>query len=127
MGLKERIQELCRKAGISMNQLEEELGFGKGYISKLGKSTPNTLKIQKIANRFGVSVDCLMNGDGESEEDAAPKYYLNDETAAIAQSIFENKELRLLFDAAKDAPPEDLSTVHAMLLALKRKEQGNID
>ena len=49
MSLKERIQQLCRNANISMNQLEQELGFGKGYISKLGKSTPNATKIQQIA------------------------------------------------------------------------------
>lgn len=62
MDLKERIQELCKKNGISMNQLEQELGFGKGYISKLGKSTPNATKIQSIAQRFGVTVDYLMGG-----------------------------------------------------------------
>ena len=45
----------------------------------------------------------------------------------MAQSIFENKELRMLFDAAQDASPEDLETVHSMLLALKRKERGNVD
>lgn len=46
---------------------------------------------------------------GEEKEDGA-KYYLNDETAAIAQDIFENKELRLLFDAARDATLEELRT-----------------
>ena len=61
------------------------------------------------------------------EKEGGEKYYINDETASIAQEIFENKELRLLFDAAKDAQPEDLQTVHQMLLALKRKERGDID
>lgn len=123
MTLKDRIQDSCKRAGISMNQLEETLGFGKGYISKLGKSTPNISKIQKIADYFNVSVDFLMNGEDNSSE----KYYLNEETSRMAQSIFENKELRLLFDAAQDAQPEDLQTIHQMLLALKRKERGDID
>ena len=122
MNLKERIQDLCKKTGISMNQLETELGFGKGYISKLGKSTPNAAKIQKIADYFEVSVDYLMTG-GEPEDG----YYLNKETAKVAQEIFENKELRMLFDASRDADPEDLRTIHSMLLALKRKERGNSD
>lgn len=65
MDLKERIQTLCKKNEISMNQLEQELGFGKGYISKLSKSTPNTTKIQHIADFFGVSVDFLMSGKKE--------------------------------------------------------------
>ncbi len=55
------------------------------------------------------------------------KYYINDDTAKAAQEIFENKELRVLFDAARDASPEDLHTVHSMLMALKRKERGDYD
>lgn len=62
MDLKERIKDLCKKNNISMNLLEQELDFGKGYISKLGKSTPNIAKIQQIANHFDVSVDYLMTG-----------------------------------------------------------------
>ena len=45
----------------------------------------------------------------------------------MAQRIFENKDLRVLFDAAKDASPEDLKTTHDMLMALKKKERGIID
>lgn len=67
MNLKERIQYLCKKQNISMNQLEQELGFGKGYISKLGKSTPNITNIQKISERLGVSVDYLMTGEDEKK------------------------------------------------------------
>ena len=50
--MKERIKSLCKDYGISMNKLEETLGFGKGYISKLGNSTPNATKIKKIADYF---------------------------------------------------------------------------
>ena len=63
MDLKERIQALCKTLGKSMNQVESDLGFGKGYISKLGKSTPNATKIKLLADYFGVSVDYLMNGE----------------------------------------------------------------
>ena len=120
--MKDLIKQLCKSKGVSMNTAESEMGLAKGYISKLDKSNPNAKTLQKIAAYFGVSVEYLMsNGKDENGE----KYYLNDETAAIAQDIFENKELRLLFDAARDAEPEDLETVHSMLLALKRKEKGN--
>lgn len=67
MDLKERIQELCKRKNISMNQLEQELGFGKGYISKLGKSTPNATKIQQIARFLDVTVDYLISGKEDSE------------------------------------------------------------
>ena len=73
MTLKERIQQLCKQFGISMNQLEDQLGFGKGYISKLGKSTPNVTKIQKIAEFFGVSVDYLMTGEDSTKTELSAK------------------------------------------------------
>ena len=121
--MKERIKALCKDNGISMNKLEETLGFGKGYISKLVSSTPNATKIKKIADYFNVSVDYLMTGNEVENE----KYYLNDETAQVAQEIFENKELRALFDVQKDMDPADLKALHSMALALKRKERGDID
>ena len=87
---------------------------------KNGKSKPSTQTLQKIADYFGVSVDYLMTG----EEKDGDKYYINEETAEMAQALFENRDLRVLFDAAKDASPEDLKTTYDMLMALKRKERG---
>ena len=58
------------------------------------------------------------------EEKEGERYYLNDETAQVAQEIFENKELRALFDVQRDMEPQDLKALHQMALALKRKERG---
>lgn len=63
MTLRDRIKDLCKKKGISVNRLELDCEFAKGYISKLDKSTPNSDKLQKIADYFGVTLDYLMNGD----------------------------------------------------------------
>lgn len=51
-----------------MNKVESDLNFGKGYISKLGKSTPNASKIRQIADYFDVTVDYLMSGKESSQE-----------------------------------------------------------
>lgn len=66
MSTKDRIKELCAKNKISVNKLETDLGFGTGYVSKLDKSTPNTAKIQKIADYFNVSIDYLLTGEENS-------------------------------------------------------------
>ena len=68
MDLKERIKELCKVNGVSMNKVESDLNFGKGYISKLGKSTPNASKIRQIADYFDVTVDYLISGKESSQE-----------------------------------------------------------
>ena len=52
MTLKERVKSLCKERGVSMNQTETDLGFGKGYISKLGSSKPNTEKLNRMAEYF---------------------------------------------------------------------------
>lgn len=102
--------------------VSRETGITKSTFSdwKNGRSAPKDAKLQKIADLFGVSVEYIRTG-GETD---SSKYYLNNETAQVAQEIFENRDLRLLFDAAKDATPEDLKTTYAMLMALKRKERG---
>lgn len=68
MDLKERIKELCKINGVSMNKVESDLNFGKGYISKLEKSTPNASKTRQIADYFDVTVDYLISGKESSQE-----------------------------------------------------------
>ena len=122
----EVVEQLLQKLGVTTADVCKATGIGQSTMSNW-KSRRNLISgknAQLIADYFGVSVDYLMTG---KEKEGGEKYYINDETASIAQEIFDNKELRLLFDAAKDAQPDDLQTVHQMLLALKRKERGDID
>ncbi len=120
----EIFEQLCKEKGVTAYRVCKETGITTATISnwKAGRYTPKQEKMQKIADYFGVSVDYLMTG---KEKEGGEKYYLNDETAEMAQHLFENKELRVLFDAAKDASPEDLKTTYDMLMALKKKERGN--
>ena len=86
-----------------------------------GIALPRMGKVQMLADYFGIlKSDLIENKSNEQNQ----SYYLNPETSKIAQEIYDNKELSLLFDAARDAEPEDLQTVHSMLMALKRKEKG---
>lgn len=110
--MKERIKNLCDSKGISMNKLEEILGFGKGYISKLGTTTPNTTKIKLIADYFGVSVDYIITGEDSNPE--AP-YYLNDDAMEMAQFMFENPEYKVLFDASRKVSKDDINVVKTLL------------
>ena len=60
MDLKKRVQELCKSKNITSQQLELDLGFGKGYVSKLNSSVPNVSKIQQIADYLSVPLDFLL-------------------------------------------------------------------
>lgn len=112
MNTYERIKELCASRGISVRNLEEVLGFSYGAISKWAKSDPGYAKIKKVADYFNVTVEYLQTGE-------IPQYYDNPVTAAIAQEIMVNPDLRALFDAGRDARPEDLQMAAEMLKRFK--------
>lgn len=106
---------------LSQSELAEKLGLSASTISmyEVGKREPDFETEEKIADFFNTDLNTLRGRDIEQGE-----HFINPETREVAQAIYESKELSLLFDAAKDATPEDLKTVHTMLLALKRKEKG---
>ena len=118
-------EQLLQKYGVSTYRVSKETGIAQSVFSswKNGISTPKQDKLKKIADYFTVSVEYLMTG----EEKEADRYYINDETAQVAQEIFENKELRALFDVQRGMSAEDLQALHGMALALKRKERGGND
>lgn len=116
----EVFEELRKKKGVNMSTVSREAGIPLSTLTdwKAGRYTPKMDKLQKIADYFGVSVKYLTTGIEDG-------YYENDDTAAIAQEIFDNPDLRVLFDTARDADPDDLKTTYDMLMALKRKEKGD--
>ena len=120
----ERVKTICKDRKIPISKLERDLGYSNGYIGQLRKGTFPNDRLKEIAEYLEVSIDYLMTG---KEKAGGETYYFNEETKKIAQKVFENKNLRMLMDAAQNATPEDIETVHSMLLALKRKERGNID
>jgi len=122
----EIFEKLLKEFGVTTYQVAKATGISTASFTawKQGKWNLKADKLQKIADYFDVSLDYLMTGE---EKEGGEKYYLNDETAEMAQRLFENRDLRVLFDAARDAEPEDLKTTYDMLMALKKKERGNID
>ena len=56
MTLVDKIRTLARQRDMSLPQLEQELGLGNGTISRWRNSSPNTEKLQKIADYFNVSM-----------------------------------------------------------------------
>lgn len=119
-----RLRYYLDKYEITQLELSKRLGVGTTSVYNWcnGIKTPRMDKIDAMCEIFHCKRSDLMEDKGDSSG-----YYIDEETAQMAQEIFENKELRLLFSAARDASPEDLKTTHSLLLALKRKERGYDD
>ena len=56
----DRIKELAQKQGLSINLLEEKLGYSRNTIYNLKNSKPSTERISEIADYFHVSTDYLL-------------------------------------------------------------------
>lgn len=56
----ERIKELAKKQGLSINSLEEKLGYSRNTIYALKRNQPGSEKLQQIADYFNVSTDYLL-------------------------------------------------------------------
>lgn len=110
--------DLRDKMGLKDMDVSKMLGFHPSVISdwKRGKSVPKYDKLKQIADFFSVSVEYLTTGEQPEG------YYINEETAEMAQKIFDNKDLRLLFDVAKDVTPEQLKLLHDLALSWKKSE-----
>lgn len=56
----EKVRELAKKQGLSLNQVEEKLGFSKNTLYSLKRQKVSSDRLQQIADYFGVSTDYLL-------------------------------------------------------------------
>lgn len=120
-----RFEHLLELKGVTATEVSKETGVSRSALTdwKKGRYIPKFDKLQKLADYFGIEVsyfDVQQNEHGDG-------YYINEKTARAAQEMFENKKLRVLFDAARDASPEDLEAAYNVLMALKAKEKYTDD
>lgn len=117
MDIYDRIKDITMQKGINIATMEKDLGFSQGNLGRMMKNNPKISKLQQVADYLGVTVSMLL---GENND-----YYFDQETAEMADSLFKDKEMRMLFSAARGSSPEDLKNISNILLSLKRKEQYN--
>ena len=56
----ERIKELAKKQGLSLNALEEKLGYSRNTLYSLKRQKASAERMQEIADFFNVSLDYLL-------------------------------------------------------------------
>ena len=86
-----------------------------------GQTMPRVDKIQSLCNWFMIEKSDLLEPKDQKDHS---QYYLNTETAKVAQEVFDDPDLRVLFDAARGSRPEDIRMAADML---KRFKETNPD
>lgn len=125
--------EMIRQYGEehSIAQFIKDSGLSKAYVYMLISNknnkgepiVPSIETIKKVADGMHTDFEDVFNKldyDFEVRVNGSDaQYYENEQTAHIAQELFESKEMKLLFDAAKDSKPEDLQMAANLLMRLK--------
>lgn len=140
MTIGERVKFRRQQLGLTQSELAKRLGnSSRASICTVEKDREDltTTRIAKLAKALETNPSWLMgwtddispdfpipaaikdNMDVLSKKINTTVYYDFDETVAAAQEIFEDKYMKLLFDAAKDSKPEDIEMAAEMLKRLK--------
>lgn len=69
------IRELCKNRNIAISQLESDLNFGSGLISRWIKNSPSLDKIVDIADYFHVSIDEVVGRKSNTNDEFLNKLY----------------------------------------------------
>lgn len=105
----ERIKELSKKQGNSLQKVAEDLDFSVNYLYTLKEKTPKSDRLQEIADYFNVSTDYLLGrtnnpkiasdddiNEIDLKEAAKESFFydgheLNDEDMELISSILETR------------------------------------
>ncbi|MDS8571225.1 helix-turn-helix transcriptional regulator, partial [Streptococcus pneumoniae] len=109
----EKIKELCQNRGISINSLEETLGYSRNTIYSMKNKKPNAERLQEIADYFNVSTDYLL---GRTDN---PAIAGSDEFAQVNGQIIDLRKAAantMLFDG-KPLNEDDIDFITSVLSA----------
>lgn len=104
--------------GLRDSDVSKATGIRSSVFSdwKNGRYNLRYDKLRKIADFLEVSVESF---DSVRTNEQPAAYYLNQETAEIAQAIFENPDLRALFHTTRFMSKEDMRLMQDMAERLK--------
>jgi transcriptional regulator with XRE-family HTH domain len=120
MGI-EKIRIYMKEKGITLSELSERSGIPLGTLNKIVygiTKNPSLDNMRKIAHSLGKTLDDFVDS-------AAQGYYLNPETAQIAQELYDNPDMRILLDASRKATPDELRKIAEMAKIMVREDEEN--
>ena len=124
--VKEIIKERRQQLGLTMKEVAEAVGVSEATVSRWESGDIENMrrdKIAKLAEALKISPAILMGWEDYRTQSDVP-YYLDEETAEIAQEVYDRPELKILFDASRKASKEDIQFVVEMIDRMAKKERG---
>lgn len=125
-----RLKNKRNELGMTLEEVANMVGVSKSTVMRWESGAIENMKRDKIAllaKAYKTTPFFIMGIEEEIQEEqgkSEQQYYLNEETKQIAQEIFDNREMRMLFHASRTAKADDLKMVADLLLRMKKKENN---
>lgn len=121
MDVKDIIRNRRLELGMTLKQVADAVGVSEGTVSRWESGDIDNMRRDRIAALSKVlRIDPLIIMGMEGvEKSQQHEYYINPETALIAQEIFDDPYLHALFKAARGSKPKSLELAADMLSELK--------
>lgn len=119
-------KKLRLSLGYTQAELADALGISRSRIGmyETGAREPDFETLETIADFFNVDTDYLLGRTNKTTYIPNEKYYLNEETAKLAQEMFEDADMRSLFDMKRNMPPERFKAHMEFMKNLYNQEKG---
>lgn len=126
-----KFKTLRKDKGMSQIEVAQKLGLAKSTIAmyESGKRTPDFETIEAICDLFNVNLSELSDSklavkyEDLTKNSDTPAYYLDPETAEMAEELKNNPGMKMLFDASRNASQKDLEIAASLLKQLKGDDE----
>ena len=108
------LQRLIEYSGKTRQEICDDLDIPYSTFSEWmnAKKYPRIDKIEKMANYFHVKKSELVE---EQPTDDRPHYIIDPDAEKMIVDMYENPDLRVVFDCARKVKPEDLEQVAKLI------------
>lgn len=120
--LGQKLKELREKSGKTQEEMAKLLNLGRVSYTQYenDKRIPTLDTLKRLSEIFNVTSDYLLGQEKAN-------YYLDPETARLAQELHDNPEYKAMFDATRGLSPEAVKEVMNFIKYQKAKEGGEND
>lgn len=128
MTFAEKLQKELNKSGMTRAELADKAGISRPMITNYlkGGYKAKQNNIFKLARALNISENDLIEDEYVSDsynESPTLTYYLDPETAEMAEELKNNPGMKMLFDASRNASQKDLEIAASLLKQLKGDDE----
>lgn len=124
-----RLKQLRLASKITQEELSKKIGVSRSAIGmyEKGEREPDFDILERIADYFDVDTDYLTGRSDKTTLIPQSGYYTNPDSAALAQEMFDDPDMKILYDMKRNMDPDRFRAHMDFMKELYRQEHPDYD